>query len=49
VRKEDVCATEKDKVVMIKSFRPGDIIIGRVVSFSAAAHKREISTSWLDL
>jgi exosome complex RNA-binding protein Csl4 len=49
VRKEDVRATEKDKVEMIKSFRPGDIIIGRVVSFSAAAHKREIPTSLLDL
>jgi exosome complex RNA-binding protein Csl4 len=49
VRKEDVRATEKDKVEMIKSFRPGDIIIGRVVSFSAALHKRKIPTSLLDL
>jgi len=33
LRKEDVRATEKDKVEMIKSFRPGDIILARVVSF----------------
>jgi len=34
LRKEDVRATEKDKVEMIKCFRPGDIILARVVSFS---------------
>lgn len=33
LRKEDVRATEKDKVEMIKCFRPGDIILARVVSF----------------
>ncbi|XP_059174223.1 exosome complex component CSL4-like isoform X2 [Physella acuta] len=32
IRKEDVRATEKDKVEMYKSFRPGDIIIARVIS-----------------
>lgn len=32
VRKEDVRATEKDRVEMYKSFRPGDIILARVVS-----------------
>lgn len=33
VRKEDVRATEKDKTEMYKCFRPGDIILARVVSF----------------
>lgn len=33
LRKEDVRATEKDKVEIYKSFRPGDIILARVVSF----------------
>lgn len=31
LRKEDVRATEKDRVEMYKSFRPGDIILARVV------------------
>lgn len=32
IRKEDVRATEKDKVEMYKSFRPGDIVVGRVLT-----------------
>ncbi|XP_052770447.1 exosome complex component CSL4-like [Mya arenaria] len=32
IRREDVRATEKDKVEMSKSFRPGDIVISRVIS-----------------
>ncbi|CAG5121517.1 unnamed protein product, partial [Candidula unifasciata] len=32
VRKEDVRATEKDRVEMYKCFRPGDIIVARVLS-----------------
>ncbi|XP_045190904.1 exosome complex component CSL4-like [Mercenaria mercenaria] len=32
IRKEDVRATEKDKVEMYKCFRPGDIVIARVIS-----------------
>ena len=32
IRKEDVRATEKDRVEMYKSYRPGDIVIARVVS-----------------
>jgi len=32
IRKEDVRATEKDKVEMYKSFRPGDIILARVLT-----------------
>uniref|UniRef100_A0A8C9V178 Exosome complex component CSL4 n=1 Tax=Scleropages formosus TaxID=113540 RepID=A0A8C9V178_SCLFO len=34
IRKEDVRATEKDKVEIYKSFRPGDIVLAKVVSFS---------------
>lgn len=32
LRKEDVRATEKDRVQMYNSFRPGDIILARVVT-----------------
>lgn len=32
IRKEDVQATEKDKVEMYKSFRPGDIVLARVLT-----------------
>lgn len=32
LRKEDVRSTEKDRVDMYKSFRPGDVILARVVS-----------------
>jgi exosome complex component CSL4 len=49
VRKEDVRATEKDKVEMIKCFRPGDVILGRVVSFSAALYQQKIPTAMLRL
>lgn len=41
VLKEDVRATEKNNVEMIKSFRPGDIILARVVSFSTFVHKNK--------
>ena len=37
VRKEDVRATEKDRVEMYKCFRPGDIILARVISLGDAA------------
>ncbi|KPP75789.1 exosome complex component CSL4-like, partial [Scleropages formosus] len=30
IRKEDVRATEKDKVEMYKSFRPGDIVLAKI-------------------
>ncbi|XP_013378632.1 exosome complex component CSL4 isoform X2 [Lingula anatina] len=36
VRKEDVRATEKDRVEMYKSFRPGDLVIARVLSLGDA-------------
>lgn len=32
LRKEDVRATEKDRVEMYKSYRPGDVVLARVVS-----------------
>ena len=35
-RKDDVRATEKDKVEMYKCFRPGDIIMARVISLGDA-------------
>lgn len=37
IRKEDVKATEKDKVEMYKSFRPGDIVLARVISVGDAS------------
>jgi len=37
IRKEDVRATEKDRVEMYKSFRPGDIVLARVISFGDAS------------
>lgn len=32
IRREDVRATEKDKVETYKSFRPGDIVLAKVIS-----------------
>lgn len=37
IRKEDVRAVEKDRVEMYKSFRPGDVVLARVISFGDAA------------
>ncbi|KAH9508588.1 Exosome complex component CSL4 [Bulinus truncatus] len=36
IRKEDVRATEKDRVEMYKCYRPGDVIIARVISLGDA-------------
>ena len=36
IRKEDVRATEKDRVEMYRCFRPGDIVLARVVSLGDA-------------
>ena len=36
IRKEDVRATEKDRVEMHKCYRPGDIVMARVVSLGDA-------------
>ena len=37
VRKEDVRSFEKDRVEMYKSFRPGDIVLARVLSLGEAS------------
>uniref|UniRef100_A0A8C6DXM3 Exosome complex component CSL4 n=1 Tax=Moschus moschiferus TaxID=68415 RepID=A0A8C6DXM3_MOSMO len=37
IRKEDVRATEKDKVEIYKSFRPGDIVLAKVISLLTTA------------
>ncbi|XP_057341055.1 exosome complex component CSL4-like [Microplitis mediator] len=44
LRKEDVRATEKDRVEMYKSFRPGDIILARVLPMTEA-HVYSLSTA----
>ncbi|XP_048249549.1 exosome complex component CSL4-like isoform X2 [Haliotis rufescens] len=44
VRRDDVRSTEKDKVEMYKSFRPGDIIVTRVLSLGDA-HSYLLSTA----
>nr|XP_002122042.1 exosome complex component CSL4-like [Ciona intestinalis] len=36
IRKEDVRATNRDKVEIYKSFRPGDIVVARVLSLGDA-------------
>lgn len=36
IRKEDVRATEKDRVEIYKCFRPGDIVLAKVVSLGDA-------------
>ena len=36
IRKEDVRATEKDRVEMYRCFRPGDIVLSRVISLGDA-------------
>merc|ERR1719461_299929 len=37
IRKEDVRQTEKDRVEMYKCFRPGDIVLARVISLGDAS------------
>ncbi|XP_034939396.1 exosome complex component CSL4 [Chelonus insularis] len=44
LRKEDVKATLKDKVELYKSFRPGDIILARVLPMTEA-HVYSLSTA----
>ncbi|XP_015112878.1 exosome complex component CSL4 [Diachasma alloeum] len=44
LRKEDVRATEKDRVELYKSFRPGDIILARVMPMTEA-HTYSLSTA----
>ena len=45
VRKEDIREFEKDKIEMYKSFRPGDIILARVLSMGEASSGYLLSTS----
>ena len=42
LRKEDVRATEKDRVEMYKCFRPNDIILARVVIIGISDRNRHI-------
>lgn len=44
LRRDDVKATEKDKIEMYKSFRPGDIILARVLPMTEA-HNYQLSTA----
>ncbi|XP_057658985.1 exosome complex component CSL4 [Diorhabda carinulata] len=44
LRREDVRATEKDKVEIYKSVRPGDIILARVLPITEA-HNYQLSTA----
>ncbi|XP_069695772.1 exosome complex component CSL4 isoform X2 [Periplaneta americana] len=44
LRKEDVRATEKDRVEMIKCFRPGDIILARVLPMTEV-HTYQLTTA----
>ncbi|CAH0549208.1 unnamed protein product [Brassicogethes aeneus] len=44
LRREDVRATEKDRVEIYKSFRPGDIILARILPITEA-HTYQLSTA----
>ncbi|XP_012255980.2 exosome complex component CSL4 [Athalia rosae] len=44
LRREDVRATEKDKIEMYKSFRPGDIILARVLPLTEV-HTYQLTTA----
>ncbi|CAN2390695.1 rRNA processing, partial [Pristimantis euphronides] len=45
IRKEDIRATEKDKVEVYKSFRPGDIVIAKVISLGDAQSNYLLTTA----
>eukprot|EP00096_Caligus_rogercresseyi_P013941 TRINITY_DN6509_c0_g1_i1.p1 TRINITY_DN6509_c0_g1~~TRINITY_DN6509_c0_g1_i1.p1 ORF type:complete len:221 (+),score=73.40 TRINITY_DN6509_c0_g1_i1:25-687(+) len=45
IRKEDVRATEKDKIELYKSFRAGDIVLSRVISLGEASSGYLLSTA----
>ncbi|TNN69461.1 Exosome complex component CSL4 [Liparis tanakae] len=42
IRKEDVRATEKDKVETYKSFRPGDIVLAKVSNYLLTTAENEL-------
>jgi exosome complex RNA-binding protein Csl4 len=46
---QDVRATEKDKVKIFESFRPGDIVRAVVVSYTCVLIRNEVLTLVLDL
>ena len=45
LRKEDVRATEKDKVEMYRCFRPGDVVLARVLSLGEASTGYIVTTA----
>ncbi|XP_072280492.1 exosome complex component CSL4 [Pyxicephalus adspersus] len=45
IRREDIRATEKDKVEVYKSFRPGDIVIAKVISMGDTQSSYLLSTA----
>ena len=45
IRKEDIREFEKDKIEMFKCFRPGDIVLARVLSMGEASSGYLLSTS----
>ncbi|XP_071604628.1 exosome complex component CSL4 isoform X6 [Heliangelus exortis] len=45
IRREDIRATEKDKVEVYKSFRPGDIVLAKVISLGDAQSNYLLSTA----
>ncbi|KAL9846669.1 exosome complex component CSL4 isoform 1-T1 [Geothlypis trichas] len=45
IRKEDIRATEKDKVEVYKSFRPSDIVLAKVISLGDAQSNYLLSTA----
>ena len=45
LRKEDVRATEKDRVEMYQSIRPGDVLLARIISLGEASSGYLVSTA----
>ncbi|KAM9548385.1 exosome complex component CSL4 isoform 1-T1 [Guaruba guarouba] len=45
IRKEDIRATEKDKVEVYKSFRPGDIVLAKVISLGDSQSNYLLTTA----
>ncbi|XP_018428295.1 PREDICTED: exosome complex component CSL4 isoform X1 [Nanorana parkeri] len=45
IRREDIRATEKDKVEVYKCVRPGDIVIGKVISLGDSQSSYLLSTA----
>ncbi len=45
LRREDVRATEKDRVEMYKTTRPGDILLARVISLGEASSGYLVTTA----